>query len=421
MGHSPTVTIWIEDVQTGAVCTHAVFDPCGVLLLGQATEITQEIIDGLIGRGIDRVEVDPRDAEALGIGRTDQPSPPTRKPTASTGKPPRLPTGKPLKDRLVDRFDEPLDLGRQAELKQGYADASDQLDELRDAITRKKLQTVEAVDDLTRRFADFLIRDHDQTVGAFGGAQASCELAERCVKLASVGMAVGVEMGLDGLAVTQLGTAGLLHDVGLFSMDDKFHVVGPELTEDERWAYQKHPIVSQQCLTEVGEIPNQVRIAIEQVHEQYNGDGYPRGLEGKRIHPYARILNVVDAYLQLILPTSRRPGVMPHDAIGVLLHQARHGLFEPQVVRAFLLTETLFPLGSNVELSDGTVAKVIRRPRDGYATPVLQTESGDRVDLCESPLRITRPALSGEAEQIRVTQEMMGSMQWEPIRPVTAD
>ena len=41
---------------------------------------------------------------------------------------------------------------------------------------------------------------------------------------------------------------------------------------------------------------------MEQVHEQFDGSGYPRGVKSHRIHNYARILNVVDSYLQLIFP-----------------------------------------------------------------------------------------------------------------------
>ncbi|TWU65333.1 HD-GYP domain-containing protein [Crateriforma conspicua] len=413
MGQSANVTIWVEDLQSGVVCSHPIVDQSGVLLLGANTEITESVIAGLVDRGIEQVEVHPKDAARFQKDDSKRKEPSAKRTTHAESEQSALDSGRPLRNFLVDRFDEPLDEKRYESLKKDYASAIEQVDEIREAVSKHQLRTIEAIDDLSQRFTSNLIDDHDQTVSVFGSAQEQCDLTERSVKLANLGMAVAVEMGLDGKAVSEIGTTGLLHDVGLFMMDEKFRHVGVVLSEDEQWTYRKHPILSEQCLSEVGEVASHIRLAVEQVHEQYNGVGFPRGLSGNRIHPYARILNVVDAYLQLILPTDRRPGILPHDAIGILLHQARHGLFEPTVIRAFLLTQTLFPLGSTVELTDGTMATVIRRPRDGYAMPVLQRESGERIDLSQSTIQIARPIRSDAVDQVRISQQAMESMTFE--------
>ena len=258
-----------------------------------------------------------------------------------------------------------------------------------------------------------MIDDHDQTVGMISTLVAPTVSSQRCVRLAVLGMSVAIEMGFDGPHTLEVGLTGMLHDVGLKKMALSSGATIADYTPESKWDFQKHPLISARCLQNT-DVADSVTLAIQQVHEQFDGSGYPRALKGARIHSYARILNVVDAFLQLTSGMDDCPGIVPHDAVGFLLHQAAKGVFEPQVVKAFLQSETLFPLGSLVELSNGEVSTVIRRPRSGYAAPVLQDSIGNRVDLSESKLSIVRPIGSPGTNQTRMTSEMMQLLTWNP-------
>ena len=189
------------------------------------------------------------------------------------------------------------------------------------------------------------------------------------------------------------------------------------MNEAELWEYRKHPIVSVSCVAEVPQITEGIQIAMEQVHEQFDGSGYPRGVKYHRIHNYARILNVVDSYLQLIFPTNERRGIIPHDALGLLLYQAGHGLFDPRVIKAFLHVESLYPLGSIVELTSGEMARVIRRPCTGFANPVLQSTDGQRIDLALGEATVARPVCDPEVYQMRLPPKVLGTVLWHPSHP----
>lgn len=229
-----------------------------------------------------------------------------------------------------------------------------------------------------------------------------------------LGMAIAVELGLSGQQTLEVGTVGLLHDVGLNVMDSKYSKPVELMSDTERWEYQKHPLISIACIADVMDMPHSVQMAIQQVHEQFDGSGYPRGVKGQRIHTYARILNVVDSYLQLTSATPLRLAILPHDAIGLMLHQASRGLFDPKVMRAFLNIETLFPLGSMVELSSGELAQVIRRPRTGFAAPVLLGSDGNRIELESTSVQVVRPVCDPGIEQMRLTPEVMQGSDWHP-------
>lgn len=198
-------------------------------------------------------------------------------------------------------------------------------------------------------------------------------------------------------------------------MDDRFRQPIEKLNSKDRWEFQKHPKVSVDCVSGVIDLAPSVLVAMLQVHEQFDGSGYPRGLKGSRIHKYARILSFADAYLDLTTPNSVRDGIVPHDALAIMLQQAARGVFDPLVVRAFVNIETMFPLGSEVELESGQKAQVIRRPLSGYSTPILLGVDGNRIDMALDPsVKIVRPVINHR--QMRVAHDATTAGQWHPMR-----
>lgn len=414
MAHSQTVSVSIDDLRVGSSCSHPVEGEAGVLLLGANTQITAHVINGLRERGIDSIEVHPSDLASLRGSGNSKPKSAAKRDRPGSGNGEWLPS-LPVKDLLVDRHDEDLSDERTQRLKRGMGIAKSQFEQLKKMVDSDHLRSVEQLAMVSDVYARAMVDDHDQTVGVIGRSTTISDLAERSVRMSVIGMAVGIELGLDGPQTLEIGMAGLLHDVGVYAMDPKFMQPTQRLSDSDLWEYQKHPLISLRCIQEVMEVPHSVQLTVQQVHEQFNGTGYPRGIKGQRIHLYARILNVVDTYLQLTSATADRKAIVPHDALGLILHQAGKGMFDPQVIRAFLNTETMFPLGSMVELENGVLAQVIRRPKSGFAAPVLRGSDGARIDLESSGLEIARPVCDPHMDEMRLTSEMMQDARWCPV------
>ncbi|MCG8650144.1 MAG: HD domain-containing protein, partial [Pirellulales bacterium] len=379
--------------------------------------ITPQVLSSLRERGISKIEVHPGDASSL---REQAPeNSPARKTEPVAPQRAKKPVQKwrpshPVKDLLTDRHHEDLSEEHTQRLQQGMSVAKSEFEHLQSVLCHQSKEPVSDLSNISDDYAAAMVDDLDQTVGMMGTAWPGGGLAERNVRLAVLGMAVGVEMELDGPQILEIGTAALMHDVGLYAMDAKYADSTYRLEDDDLWEYQKHPLVSVKCINELMEVSHSVQLAIQQVHEQFDGSGYPRGVKGPRIHLYARILNVVDTYLQLTSPTADRRAIVPHDALGLILHQAARGIFDPQVVRAFLNTETMFPLGSKVELNNGDLAKVIRRPKSGFSAPVLKGSDGHRIELESAQVEIVRPVRDPELDEMRLTSDMMRQARWSP-------
>ncbi|MFK8112844.1 MAG: HD-GYP domain-containing protein [Rubripirellula sp.] len=393
----------------GATCSYPIEGEGSVILVAANTAITAQIINGLRDRGIFDIDVDPRDLASL---RGIQKKKPNAKQKA-TGKPGQWQQSVPVKEMLVDRFEEGLSEERAQKIAKSFTNAKDRFQKIQQSLQGSGIDPKEALQEVSDGFARSMVEDQDQTVGMLA-TEIDNDIDERSVRMAALGMAVAIELGLDGPQTLEVGTVGLLHDIGLHAMDPRFSSATNELNEADAWEYKKHPLLSVQCVRSMMDIPDSIELAIQQVHEQADGSGFPRGLKGNRIHLHARILNVVDAYLKLTASPPGHIALVPHDAMGLLLHRASHGLFDPKVIKAFLAIETLFPLGSMVELSTGDVAQVIRRPRNGFALPVLQGSDGDRIELESADVQVMRPVCDPKRSQSRLSKDLMQTSEWHP-------
>lgn len=102
----------------------------------------------------------------------------------------------------------------------------------------------------------------------------------------------------------RLGVGFFLHDLGKCKLPLEILNKPGALTPEERQVVNRHPEDGSTLLRESGYATEEAEIIILQHHERDNGTGYPNGLKGSDIHPYARICRLADVYEAL---TSERP------------------------------------------------------------------------------------------------------------------
>ena len=116
----------------------------------------------------------------------------------------------------------------------------------------------------------------------------SKRVAEYCVKIAT-------EMGYSEEECTVLHQAGILHDVGKIGTPDTILLKPSKLNEIEYKLIQEHVTVGYKLLHNIPMFEPLAEI-IYSHHERYDGKGYPEGLKGDKIIPFARIMIVADAF-----------------------------------------------------------------------------------------------------------------------------
>ncbi len=95
-----------------------------------------------------------------------------------------------------------------------------------------------------------LLEDADQSIYAAGESEDPRALPQRCARMSLLAINTGIEMGLSDKEVIQLGTAGLLHDLGLYLMPAHFRDPTTELTANEVWEYRQTPFLGHERVCE---------------------------------------------------------------------------------------------------------------------------------------------------------------------------
>lgn len=119
---------------------------------------------------------------------------------------------------------------------------------------------------------------------------------------AEVACAIGAQLGADLDTLDLLYAAGLLHDVGKLAVSEAILWKPAGLTRAEWQVMRSHPEAGHHLVANIME-PD-VTSAVLNHHERMDGDGYPRGIDGRTLPMVARIVQVADAFDAM---TSRRP------------------------------------------------------------------------------------------------------------------
>jgi response regulator RpfG family c-di-GMP phosphodiesterase len=91
--------------------------------------------------------------------------------------------------------------------------------------------------------------------------------------------------------------AAPMHDIGKIATPDSVLLKPGKLTEDEWEIMKQHPTVGASILNgSQRPILKAAAVIAHQHHEKYDGTGYPQGLKGEDIHPYARLVAVADVF-----------------------------------------------------------------------------------------------------------------------------
>ena len=101
----------------------------------------------------------------------------------------------------------------------------------------------------------------------------------------------------------QCGVGALLHDIGKVFIPPETLNKSGSLTEVEWEIMKRHPLNGLAMLID-SEIPAFIKKAVLHHHEDFQGGGYPLGLEGQNINVLARVLRITDVFDAM---TSRRP------------------------------------------------------------------------------------------------------------------
>ncbi len=193
---------------------------------------------------------------------------------------------------------------------------------------------------------------------------------------------LGLEMKMDREDIKDLALASFIHDVGLLGIRENLDYP-KQLNSEIKSEIMKHPQRTVEILAE--KIPENVRAGILQHHETLNGKGYPAGLSGDDIHPFARVIHIVDAFEAMTHHRPYRPKAMEvSEAMKEMVDRGR-GVYAREPLKALMNRIGLYPVLSLVELSNKQIARVLKQSRKFPLSPVVKIEFDEEGKKLRAP------------------------------------
>jgi len=211
----------------------------------------------------------------------------------------------------------------------------------------------------------------------------------------------------DTQVLQRIGLAALLHDIGKARIPYEVLHSTQRLSDEERIEMNMHTVHGGQILLE-GPAPDPLAVAVAFSHHQNaDGSGYPASIRCGPQSPATMIVKIADVYEALTAVRPYKPPMSSVRAYRIMMDMKAH--FDPALLRRFITTNGMYPIGSHVKLSTGQVARVDQQT-DSILEPVVTTVreatgtairalDADRIDLRERPgtkrVRIEGAALDG--------------------------
>lgn len=155
-------------------------------------------------------------------------------------------------------------------------------------------------------------------------------------RVSSLAALMAAELDLDTRERIVAADAGLVHDLGKLGMPTEILSKPGPLTEAERAAMERHPVIGAEILLRISPDLSTVALGVRSHHERWDGLGYPDGTAGEQIPLFGRLVAVVDVYDALTHRRSYRKSVYSPSRARRYLADHAGTEFDPECVEAAL-------------------------------------------------------------------------------------
>jgi len=208
------------------------------------------------------------------------------------------------------------------------------------------------------RMVDSVIRNPDALICLTQLKELSEYTALHSIRSCIIGLAFGRHLVFSREEMIALGMGLLLHDIGTVKVPKEILAKPAGLSLAEFDIMKKHVPWGMEILDKSGSMPPLGMQVVQYHHERRDGAGYPMHLEGDAIKMAGYIGAIIDVYDAVTSDRMYAGGLSAEDALK-RMYEWRERDFHPQLVEEFIKCMGIFPIGSLVELSNGSIGVVI--------------------------------------------------------------
>ena len=252
------------------------------------------------------------------------------------------------------------------------------------------------VEDWADNVTDIILVDSDAVNYVSALRTKDAYLLEHSVNVACLLVTFGNYLQFDKDKLKQLAIGGILHDVGKTKVKSKVLNKPGKLTDEEFEHMKCHQVYGAELVNDVDGLSDISKSVCVMHHEKLDGQGYPKGLGADEIPIYGRMSSIVDIYDALTAERCYKSSMPPSEAFKILLSMTPHQL-DQDLVYKFINCISVYPVGSLVQLNDGSVGIVEEANQEQPLKPKVKCFYSNKykrfieikaVDLAHSNLKV---------------------------------
>ena len=241
-------------------------------------------------------------------------------------------------------------------------------------------------------------------IHALHGKETNSFLITNAVNVTVYAVILGTTFRLGREQLVELGLAGLLHDIGKVQVPEEILYMKGPLSKKQMKTLGQYPYYSFNVLEGLGQEYHYLAECALHVNERLDGSGYPQGLQGDEINPYAQIIGLLDIYEAMTHDRPHREKMTHFHAMTEIIKTQKER-FRPALLKALINTFAIFPLHSMVKLNSGAIGRVIEtheiqplRPRIEIIVDAQKRrmQAPRHLDLREQPVLYVVEAVTEE-------------------------
>ncbi len=253
-----------------------------------------------------------------------------------------------------------------------YRDLTERVTAVFEAIKRRTAVSTTEIDQTVDGLNAELRAHRDELIQyILYGLHGASSFEQNALNCATLCILMGREMGVSDHKIVELATAALMHDVCMVRLPDAIVDKSGKLSAEELQQVRTHPIHSYKVIVRELRYPDSIGQAALQHQERWDGAGYPKGLRGEQIALHARLISVADAFEAMISKRPYRDPMIGYRAMRTILSDNGRR-FDPEVLKVFIQTMGLYPLGSVVLLNNAAVGRVVAVNRGAPLRPKVK-------------------------------------------------
>ncbi|MGZ5600672.1 MAG: HD-GYP domain-containing protein [Methylobacter sp.] len=253
-----------------------------------------------------------------------------------------------------------------------YSEANKIISNIMHDVRIGKQIEVERIDPVVERMSNSILRNKDALLSLCRIKNKDDYTFLHSVSVGALLISFAHALDFNRDVIKQLGIGGMLHDIGKTKVPNEILNKPGALTEDEFVIMKSHVVHGCSILRKSSGIAQVSFDVASQHHERFDGSGYPLGLKNSEMSVYGQMAAIVDVYDAITADRCYHKGMEPTVAVRKMFEWSKFH-FNPKLLRTFIRTVGIYPVGTLVMLESGKIGVVIEQCETDMTRPLVRT------------------------------------------------